>query len=145
MKFGAAVCMQLSALQTFGPALEYARQSHFLNPHRKAVSYIMLALWERSCRLWCGPGLSDHLNTKTLCKPLIICSGASRKHANLHCFCTFICPLNGKADVSHLKPLIIHSKMLLHIWHKRPHLVFCISCINWKHVLFTFHIKRGNM
>lgn len=34
MKFGAVVCMQLSALQTPRPALEYARQSHFLKPTR---------------------------------------------------------------------------------------------------------------
>lgn len=37
MNFGDVDCMQLSGLQTLGHALEYARQSHFGNPHRKTV------------------------------------------------------------------------------------------------------------
>lgn len=58
MKFGAVVCMQLSGLQTLGPALEYARQSHFLQPHRKAAHTLREVLQALQ-----QIGMSDHLNT----------------------------------------------------------------------------------
>lgn len=51
MKFGALVCVQLSGLQTLKPALEYARQSHFLNPHTKAASHINAQHWHSQEKL----------------------------------------------------------------------------------------------